>query len=140
VVRALKQAWRTRERARVISVTVWALPRSTLVRVGIAHVRSSIYVAQPTSDSQFSAVLPLSSHRYNKQSTVGFSKQEDIGNHTDNTEEKEGDNEVVEHHPSGSNASYEQLWDVDGGQDDVHDDYDSQDCSRERLLAHPLWD
>jgi hypothetical protein len=46
------------------SVTVWALPRSTLVRVGIACVRSSIYVAHPTSDSQFSAVLPLSSHRY----------------------------------------------------------------------------
>jgi hypothetical protein len=45
-------------------VTVWALLRSTLVRVGIAHVRSSIYVAQPTSDSQFSAVLLLSSHRY----------------------------------------------------------------------------
>jgi hypothetical protein len=45
-------------------VTVWALPRSTLVQVGIAHVQSSIYVAQPTSDSQFSAVLPLSSHRY----------------------------------------------------------------------------
>lgn len=39
------------------------MPRSTLVRVRIAHVRSSIYVAQPTSDSQFSAVLPLS-HRY----------------------------------------------------------------------------
>jgi hypothetical protein len=34
------------------------LPRSTLVRVGIAHVRSSIYVAQSTSDSQSSAVLP----------------------------------------------------------------------------------
>ena len=40
-------------------VTVWTLPKSTLVRVGIAHVRSSIYVAQPTSDSQFSAVLLL---------------------------------------------------------------------------------
>jgi hypothetical protein len=46
------------------SVTVWALPKSTLVRVGIAHVRSSIYVAHPTLDSQFSAVLLLSSHRY----------------------------------------------------------------------------
>jgi hypothetical protein len=44
----------------VISVTVWALPRPTLVRVGIAHVQSSIYVAQPTSGSQFSAVPPLS--------------------------------------------------------------------------------
>ena len=32
------------------------MPRSTLVRVGIAHVRSSIYVAQPTSNSQFSMV------------------------------------------------------------------------------------
>ncbi|KAF2036456.1 hypothetical protein EK21DRAFT_83426 [Setomelanomma holmii] len=32
-------------------VTVWALPRSTLVQVGIAHVRQSIYVAPPTSDS-----------------------------------------------------------------------------------------
>jgi hypothetical protein len=42
------------------NVTVWALPRPTLVRVGIAHVRSSIYVAQPTSGSQFSAVPPLS--------------------------------------------------------------------------------
>jgi hypothetical protein len=40
-------------------VTVWALPRSTLVRVGIAHVRSSIYVAQPTLDSQFSAISLL---------------------------------------------------------------------------------
>jgi hypothetical protein len=29
----------------------------------IAHLRPSIYVAQPTPDSQFSAVL-LSSHRY----------------------------------------------------------------------------
>jgi hypothetical protein len=38
-------------------VTVWAVPRFTLVRVGIAYVRSSIYVAQPTSDSQSSAVL-----------------------------------------------------------------------------------
>jgi hypothetical protein len=47
-------------------VTVWALPESTLVRVGIAHVRSSIYVAQPTSDSQFSSVFPLSSHRYRR--------------------------------------------------------------------------
>jgi hypothetical protein len=46
-------------------VTVWALPRSTLIRVGIAHVRSSIYVAHPTSYSQLSAVLLLSSHRYN---------------------------------------------------------------------------
>ncbi|KAF1935462.1 hypothetical protein EJ02DRAFT_127485 [Clathrospora elynae] len=46
------------------AVTVWALPRSTLVRVGIAHVRSSIYVAQPTSDSQFSAVLPSLLHRH----------------------------------------------------------------------------
>jgi hypothetical protein len=35
-------------------------PRPTLVpeRVGIAHVRPSIYVAQPTSGSQFSAVIP----------------------------------------------------------------------------------
>jgi hypothetical protein len=41
-------------------VTVWALPRPTLVRVRIAHVRSSIYVAQPTLGSQFSAVSPLS--------------------------------------------------------------------------------
>jgi hypothetical protein len=41
-----------------VVVTVWALPKSTLVRVGIAHVRLSIYVAHPTSDSQFSAVLP----------------------------------------------------------------------------------
>lgn len=41
-----------------IFVTVWALPRPTLVRVGIAHVRSCIYTALPTSDSQFSAVLP----------------------------------------------------------------------------------
>jgi hypothetical protein len=41
-------------------VTVWALPRPTLVRVGIAHVRSSIYVAHPTSGSQFSAVPSLS--------------------------------------------------------------------------------
>jgi hypothetical protein len=40
------------------------LAQIVLVRVGIAHVRPSIYVAQPTSDSQFSAVLPLSSHRY----------------------------------------------------------------------------
>jgi hypothetical protein len=42
----------------ISSVTVWALPRSILIRVGIDHVRSSIYVAQPTSDSQSSAVLP----------------------------------------------------------------------------------
>jgi hypothetical protein len=52
------------------NVTVWALPRSTLVRVGIAHVRSSIYVAHPTSDSQFSAVLPLSSHRYSYEAPI----------------------------------------------------------------------
>jgi hypothetical protein len=50
----------------MLDVMVWALLRSTLVRVGIAHVRSSIYVAQPTSDSQFSAVLLLSSHRYTR--------------------------------------------------------------------------
>ena len=36
---------------RLEAVTVWALPRSTLVRVGIADVRSSIYVAQPLSES-----------------------------------------------------------------------------------------
>jgi hypothetical protein len=41
-------------------VTIWALPRPTLVRVRIAYVRSSIYVAQPTLGSQFSAVPPLS--------------------------------------------------------------------------------
>jgi hypothetical protein len=51
-------------RSELCTVTVWALPRSTLVRVGIAHVRSSIYVAHPTSESQFSAILPLSSRRY----------------------------------------------------------------------------
>jgi hypothetical protein len=51
-------------------VTVWALPKSTLVRVGIAHVRSSIYVAHPTLDSQFSAVLLLSSHRCNTSEMV----------------------------------------------------------------------
>jgi hypothetical protein len=39
---------------------VRALPRSALVQVGKAHVQSSIYVAQPTSDSQESGVLPLS--------------------------------------------------------------------------------
>lgn len=33
---------------------------TALVRVGIVHVRSSIYVAQPTSGSQFSAAPPLS--------------------------------------------------------------------------------
>jgi hypothetical protein len=49
-----------------VNVTVWALPRSTLIRVGIAHVRLSIYVAHPTSDSQFSAVLPLFLHRHKK--------------------------------------------------------------------------
>jgi hypothetical protein len=49
---------------RLVFVTVWALPRSTLIRVGIAHVRSSIYVAHPTSDSQFSAVFPLFLYRY----------------------------------------------------------------------------
>jgi nitrous oxidase accessory protein NosD len=38
-------------------VTVWALPKSTLVRVRIAYVRLSIYVAYTTLDSQFSAVL-----------------------------------------------------------------------------------
>jgi hypothetical protein len=39
------------------------LAQITPVRVGIAHVRSSIYVAHPTSDSQFSAVL-LFLHHY----------------------------------------------------------------------------
>jgi hypothetical protein len=61
----VQSAKRTREQREAaitwfIFVTVWALPRPTLVRVGIAHVRSSIYVAQPTSGSQFSAVPPLS--------------------------------------------------------------------------------
>jgi hypothetical protein len=54
-------------------VTVWAVPRFTLVRVEIAHVRSSIYVAQATSDSQSSAVLlslpPL--HIYTKRMGLG---------------------------------------------------------------------
>jgi hypothetical protein len=50
--------------AGLLFATVWALPRSTLAWVEIAHARSSVYVAHPTSDSQFSAVLPLYSHRY----------------------------------------------------------------------------
>jgi hypothetical protein len=41
-----------------MNVTVWALPRSTLVRDGIAHVRSSIYVAQLASDSQIQRSPP----------------------------------------------------------------------------------
>jgi hypothetical protein len=60
----------------VKAVTVWALPKSTLVRVGIAHVRSSIYVAHPTSDSQFSAVLLLSSHRYKSTGREGEEVEE----------------------------------------------------------------
>jgi hypothetical protein len=42
----------------------WALP--SLVRVGIAHVRLSINLTQPTLESQFGAVLSLSSHHYNE--------------------------------------------------------------------------
>lgn len=45
----------------MLIVTVWALPITALVQVRMAHVRSSIYVAHSTSDSQFSAV-PLLSH------------------------------------------------------------------------------
>jgi hypothetical protein len=76
-------------KARMKSVTVWALLRSTLVRVGIAHVRSSIYVAQPTSDSQFSAVLLLSSHRYKEGGCGegGYSEREGEAGEGDSSRE-----------------------------------------------------
>jgi hypothetical protein len=65
-----------------------------------------------------------------KQNRVGVPEEDDIGYHLHDTEERKADNEAVEHTP-GSNAGYEQSWDIDGGQEDVRDDYDSQDAQDE---------